>query len=125
MLRSYRDAVCLVTGGASGIGEALSRELARRGAHVILADRQQERAAAVAKEIESTGGRARAAVLDVRDGYVAYSHKRIPRDAFETNVVSQYRAVGQRMVRLHTAIDVFPEDVVERHVSVEMMARTR
>ncbi|MGE4649558.1 MAG: SDR family oxidoreductase [Myxococcota bacterium] len=75
MLRSYRDSVCLVTGGASGIGEALSRELARRGAHVILADRQQERAAAVAKEIESAGGRARAAVLDVRDA-----------EAFETLV---------------------------------------
>lgn len=67
MIRTYRDAVCLVTGGASGIGAALSRELARRGASVILADRQPERAAAVAGEIESAGGRARATALDVRD----------------------------------------------------------
>ncbi|MBK7977788.1 MAG: SDR family oxidoreductase [Deltaproteobacteria bacterium] len=35
----YSDAVCIVTGGASGIGRALGAALDRRGARVTLADR--------------------------------------------------------------------------------------
>ena len=56
----------IITGGASGIGAALGRELARRGADVVLADRQEEEAAKVAAQIRETGGRATAAALDVR-----------------------------------------------------------
>jgi NAD(P)-dependent dehydrogenase (short-subunit alcohol dehydrogenase family) len=35
----YAGKTALVTGGASGIGEALSRALAARGARVLVADR--------------------------------------------------------------------------------------
>lgn len=66
-LRSFDGAVAIVTGGASGIGAALGRELARRGARVILADRQLEVASEVAKSINDTGGKAEAVELDVRD----------------------------------------------------------
>jgi NAD(P)-dependent dehydrogenase (short-subunit alcohol dehydrogenase family) len=41
----------LVTGGASGLGEATARELARRGAKVTVLDRNGELAAKVAAEI--------------------------------------------------------------------------
>jgi NAD(P)-dependent dehydrogenase (short-subunit alcohol dehydrogenase family) len=44
----------IVTGGASGLGEATSRLLAARGAHVVVADLNAERGEAVASEI---GGR--------------------------------------------------------------------
>lgn len=66
-LRTYRDAVAIVTGGASGIGRALGAELARRGAEVVLADRQTELAHEAAGAIAAAGGRATAATLDVRD----------------------------------------------------------
>jgi len=66
-IRSFRDAVAIVTGGASGIGAALGRELARQGAHVVLADRQLEVASGIAAAINQVGGKADAVELDVRD----------------------------------------------------------
>ena len=44
----------IVTGGASGLGAATARQLARRGAHVVLADVQGDAGRALAAEI---GGR--------------------------------------------------------------------
>jgi NAD(P)-dependent dehydrogenase (short-subunit alcohol dehydrogenase family) len=66
-LRIFHDAVAIVTGGASGIGRALGEELAKQGCEVILADRQIELAREVASGIGSSGGKARAAELDVTD----------------------------------------------------------
>jgi NAD(P)-dependent dehydrogenase (short-subunit alcohol dehydrogenase family) len=54
--------VAIVTGGASGIGRAFGEELARRGARVVLADRQADLVHDVAARIGATG-----AELDVRD----------------------------------------------------------
>ena len=45
----------LVTGGASGLGAATARELARRGAKVAVLDRNAEGAAAIAAEIGGIG----------------------------------------------------------------------
>ena len=63
-IRTYKDAVALITGGASGIGAAIAKDLVRRGASVILADRQLEAAQTLAT---SLGAKAEAVALDVRD----------------------------------------------------------
>jgi NAD(P)-dependent dehydrogenase (short-subunit alcohol dehydrogenase family) len=57
-----RDKVCVVTGGASGIGRAISRKFAAEGARVVVADLDRTGAEAVARE---TGGVA--VVTDVRE----------------------------------------------------------
>ncbi len=59
--------VAVVTGGAGGIGGAISRLFAAHGALVELADVDGEAAAATVAGIEAAGGIARAHVVDVRD----------------------------------------------------------
>jgi len=66
-LRTYRDAVALVTGGASGLGAALAEQLAGSDAVVVIADRQLQRAQQHADRLCQRGGRATAVELDVRD----------------------------------------------------------
>ena len=65
---SLNDHVAVVTGGGSGIGEAISKRLAEAGAHVIVADRFKEPAERVAEEILSSGFKAQPVVVDVTDG---------------------------------------------------------
>ncbi len=54
----------IITGGATGIGFAIARELARLGARVILASRNEEN---LRKAVSELGERASYQVLDVRD----------------------------------------------------------
>ena len=62
------DQVAIVTGGAQGLGEALSWRLAREGADVIIADLQEDRASEVAQAITNeTGRRALAVRVDITD----------------------------------------------------------
>ena len=43
--------VFVVTGGASGLGEGTVRALAAKGAHVVILDRDVDRAAAIVEEV--------------------------------------------------------------------------
>lgn len=67
-MSSFREAVVIVTGAASGLGRALCEEMARRGAVVVVTDVDEAGARAVADGIAAAGGRASAAALDVRQG---------------------------------------------------------
>ncbi len=57
-----KNAVALVTGGASGLGAACVRRLIASGAKVVILDRDGERASALAGEL---GASARAAAADI------------------------------------------------------------
>jgi NADP-dependent 3-hydroxy acid dehydrogenase YdfG len=67
MAASASGKVAFVTGGASGIGAALSARLVDGGAEVWIADRQIDVARELAQRLNSGGAKAHAVELDVRD----------------------------------------------------------
>jgi NAD(P)-dependent dehydrogenase (short-subunit alcohol dehydrogenase family) len=59
--------VALVTGGGSGLGQALVGMLAEAEAIVVVADIREDRAEATAARVRASGGLARALAVDVAD----------------------------------------------------------
>jgi NADP-dependent 3-hydroxy acid dehydrogenase YdfG len=67
MASSVSGKIAFVTGGASGIGAALTTKLVDGGAEVWIADRQIGPAQELAQRLNSVGGKAHAIELDVRN----------------------------------------------------------
>lgn len=63
-MRNFKGKNVLITGASSGIGAALARVFARRGASVFLAARNLERLENVKKECEGLGAQARVFSVD-------------------------------------------------------------
>jgi NAD(P)-dependent dehydrogenase (short-subunit alcohol dehydrogenase family) len=81
---SLKGKAAIVTGGASGIGEACSETLAREGAKVLITDIDDLRGKEVVARIAKTGGTAHYVHHDVRDeaawpGIVAEAETRFGR----------------------------------------------
>jgi short-subunit dehydrogenase len=70
-MEAFAGQVAFITGASSGIGAALTRELARQGADVALCARRTDRLETLAWEVESTGRRAVPITGDVtQDGSI-------------------------------------------------------
>ena len=67
MAQQLDNKTALVTGASSGLGMAIARLLAARGAHVILVARREERLVGLADEISEAGGKAATMTCDVCD----------------------------------------------------------
>ena len=65
--RRLEGLVAIVTGGASGFGECISRNFATLGARIVVADLKLEKAQAVASAITADGHEAVACRVDVAD----------------------------------------------------------
>jgi len=63
MAKSHQDKVAVITGAASGIGQAYAQRLAEDGAHIVIADMQP--ADETIKQVEKAGRRALFVACDV------------------------------------------------------------
>lgn len=61
----WQNKVCVITGGSAGLGRAIGRALAQRGAKVMLVARHQPPLEAAAEELRRAGGDVRTIVADV------------------------------------------------------------
>ena len=66
-MKDLRNKVAVITGGASGIGRGIARALAAEGAHVVVADIEEEPAVRVAEELRGCGVRALGVHCDVSE----------------------------------------------------------
>lgn len=66
--KTLKGKVAIVTGASSGIGESAARELALRGAAVVLAARNADKLRFLEREVRASGERAIAVPTDVADG---------------------------------------------------------
>lgn len=76
-MAGFKAAVALVTGGGSGLGEAIAQALGTRGSKVVVTDIDLASAERVAKEIASAGGTATAFKQDTampEDNEAAVAH---------------------------------------------------
>lgn len=64
-MSNIQDKVVIITGASSGIGEATAKELASKGAQLVLAARREDRLKKLQEEIQKNGGQAIYKVTDV------------------------------------------------------------
>ncbi len=64
-MKRFDNKTVIVTGASSGIGEALSREFAARGARVVMGARSLDKMEKIAAEIRQAGGQAVCQAVDV------------------------------------------------------------
>lgn len=67
MQLGFEGKIAVVTGGGSGIGAAISRQLGEEGAEVVVADLDSDAAHKIAAEIRADGGKARDFTVDISD----------------------------------------------------------
>lgn len=87
----------VVTGGASGLGAAISAAMAAEGAHVLVVDRNAEPAAEIVERIVAAGGSASAETLDVgdREAVMAFG-ARIVEDYPEVDILVNNAGISPR-----------------------------
>ena len=83
-MMSLEGKVAAITGASSGIGEATALALSKAGAAVALGARRADRIEALAKRIETGGGKALALPMDITvedeaRGFVEATHKQLGR----------------------------------------------
>lgn len=64
-MTNIQDKVVIITGASSGIGAATAKELASKGAKLVLAARREERLKKLQEEIQNNGGQVIYKVTDI------------------------------------------------------------
>jgi NAD(P)-dependent dehydrogenase (short-subunit alcohol dehydrogenase family) len=113
-----RGKTCLITGATSGIGRVTARELARRGATLLIVSRDRARGEAALAELPAAEGKAHAELL-------------IADLASQSSILALGRDIRQRVDRLHVLINNagvicltrrLTEDGIEKTLAINHLA---
>ena len=98
--------VAIVTGGASGIGEAITTELAENGATVAIADLLEDVGRETARGLEARGLKAKVFPVDVSDAAQVESMVKSVVEAYgAVDILVNNAGIGQRCSILEMAVD--------------------
>lgn len=110
--------VCIITGGGTGVGEAVAVKLAKLGYAIVLVGRTQSKLDAAKMKVEAVGGTALTYACDVGDhnavqGMVKYTLEKLGR----VDVLVNSAGVGGRKRSIRTV----ESDDVERVLRINLM----
>ena len=101
----------LITGAGRGVGRAIARLLAERGATALVNDLFPDRAEAVTEEIAAAGGRARPAAADVTDpGAVRQMADRLTGDGVTVDILVNNAGLPPGMFPLRPFLELTPDE---------------
>lgn len=113
----FQDKAALITGAASGIGQAIAQRLAREGADIVAIDLSAEGLAALAKEIDGLGRRCAVITGDVADLTTIDRAFAAAGEEFEgPHLLVNNAGVGGPMQRF----DTVPLDAFNRMVAINL-----
>jgi short-subunit dehydrogenase len=106
-MREFRGKVCVITGAGSGIGRALSLELARRGAQLAVSDIDPDAVAETAAACRAAGAPAAEGYgVDVSDREAVFAHAGDVRARFGTvNLLVNNAGVAMHKTVLETSLE--------------------
>jgi 2-hydroxycyclohexanecarboxyl-CoA dehydrogenase len=130
MLQRFTDQVVILTGGSRGIGRAIAERLADEGAHVVIADLNEEGGMATCRAISERGGRAEFVRTNVTsraevEHMVEYVLNRVDRIHVLANNAGVHdmqpfceepEELWERMYRVNVLGVVLPSQAVVRHM---------
>ncbi len=112
-----QNKIALITGGASGFGEAIAKQYAAEGAAVMVTDLDPVGARRVATEINSSGGRAESHQADVTKAADVEAMTEATIKAFGgLDILVNNAGVPQRIGRFETVL----EDAIDRIFDVNV-----
>lgn len=116
-MRNVRGRVVVVTGGADGIGRSLALEYAANGAHIALADLDEEGMARTAQEIEALGVNVSTHVCDVS--------KRAPLEALRDAVLQTHGAVhiliNNAGITRYASVERSTDAIIDQQLQINLM----
>lgn len=130
MFQRFSDQVAIVTGGGRGMGRAIAERLADEGAHVVIAEINEEGGLAAGRAIGERGGRAQLVRTDVTsraevERMVEHVLNRLGRIHVLVNNAGVHDSrpfseeseeLWQRMYQVNVMGVVLPSQVVVRHM---------
>lgn len=117
----FSGKVCVVTGGAAGIGRATAMEMAKRGAAVVVSDIDDERGTEIIEEIQASGGQGHYVHADMRSGDEIKSLIDTAVDRFgRLDILHNNAGIHETSISGETSLETISEEVWDLVMDVNL-----